>query len=131
MDDRQAIARSIQGKWADAFAGKEWATLTALYTDRPAFYGSTPELQTSRTGVRSYFEALPPTLSAARYGDPEITPLGSDCFAASGEVIFVNRRTDGEVELAFRMTQIFVQEQGTWRIAVHHASPRPGPLLPA
>ena len=130
MDDRQAIARSMQEAWAHAFANKQWAALAELYTARPAFYGSTPELHTSRRSVQTYFETLPPTLSAARYSSPEITAIGPDCFAASGEVIFINRGSNGDTELAFRMTQIFVQEAGAWRIAVHHASARPGPLLP-
>ena len=127
----QATARRLQDCWAQAFARKDWDQLVGMYTDRPAFWGSTPELHTDRAAVRAYFEALPPSLSAARYAAPHISPLGPDCFAASAEVVFVNRSKDGDAEMAFRMTQVFVRDGTDWRIAVHHASARPGPLLTA
>ena len=127
-DDVQAIARRLQQAWAQAFARKAWPELAALYTETPAFYGSAPELQTDRAGVRAYFEALPPSLTEARYAAAHVNQLGPDCFAASGDVVFVNRGRDGNAELAFRMTQVFVRNGEAWRIAVHHASARPGPL---
>ncbi len=130
MDDLRAIARQIQGDWAKAFARKDWPALVGLYTDRPAFYGSTPELHVTQAALRSYFEALPPSLLEAQYAEPEITPIKPGCFAASGDVVFVNRDRDGETGLAFRMTHVMVRDEGGWRIAVHHASARPGPLLP-
>ena len=128
-DDLQATAQRMQASWAQAFARKDWPGLAALYSETPAFYGSTPELQTDRSGVLAYFEALPPSLTEARYADPHVDRLGPDCFAASGDVVFVNRGRSGDVELAFRMTQVFLRDGEGWRIAVHHASPRPGPLL--
>jgi len=129
VDDLQAIAQRMQAAWAQAFARKDWVELAALYTETPAFYGSTPELQTDRAGVQAYFEALPLSLAEARYAVPQVNRLGPDCFAASGDVMFVNRGRGGDAELAFRMTQAFVRDDEAWRIALHHASARPAPLL--
>lgn len=124
-DDLQAVARGIQQAWAQAFARKAWPELAALYTEAPAFYGSTPTLQTDRAGVQAYFADLPPSLTGARYAVPHVDRLGPDCFAASGDVVFVN----GTADLPYRMTQVFVRDGEDWRIAVHHASPWPAPLL--
>ena len=128
-DNLQAVAQGMQAKWAEAFAGKDWPTLAALYVRTPMFYGSTPELHTDRADVQAYFETLPSSLCGARYSAPHVERLGPDCFAASGDVVFVNRAADRDAELAFRMTQVFVRIDEVWRIAVHHASARPGPLL--
>lgn len=129
VDDLQVIAQRMQAAWAHAFARKDWAGLAALYTETPAFYGSTPELQTDRAGVQAYFEALPPSLGEARYAVPQVNRLGPNCFAASSNVVFVNRGMGGDAELAFRMTQAFVRDGQAWRIALHHASAKPDPLL--
>ncbi len=128
-NDLQAIAQGVHAAWAEAFAGKEWSRLAALYVPRPMFFGSTPELHTERAGVQAYFETLPNSLAEARYAAPHVERLGPDCFAASGQVVFVNRGAAGDIELAFRMTQVFVRTGDAWRIAVHHASPKPRPLL--
>lgn len=123
------VARQMQGRWAEAFARKDWSGLAALYTERPAFYGSTPDLHTDQSAVLAYFKALPASLSEARYATPDLLSLGPECFAASGDVVFINCGPSGELPLAFRMTQVFVRDGSDWRIAVHHASARPGPLL--
>ncbi len=128
-DDLEAIAQRMQAAWSEAFARKDWPGLAALYTEAPAFYGSTPALQTGRAGVQAYFEALPPSLAGAHYARPHVGRLGPDCFAASGAVAFVNRGQGGDATLPFRMTQVFVRDGEAWRIAVHHASASPAPLL--
>lgn len=118
-------AHSVQSAWAAAFARSDWPALAALYAPEAQFWGSTATLYADRTGVLSYFEGLPAGFVAARYARPHILPLGPDVFAASGEVVFV-RMVDGqEHELPFRMTQVLRQTPEGWRIAVHHASPRP------
>lgn len=129
MTGEAAVVRDIQSRWAALFAAKDWAGLSGLYTEHPAFFGSTPELNGSRAAVRAYFETLPASLLAARFATPVVTPLGPDCLAASGPVVFVAAGATNQVELAFRMTQVLVREAGSWHIAVHHASASPGPLL--
>jgi ketosteroid isomerase-like protein len=48
--------------------------------------------------------------------------------AATGEVMFYREEADGTVtDLPFRMTHVLVREEDGWKIATHHASPRPRP----
>ena len=118
-------AHSLQSAWAAAFARNDWPALAGLYAPEVQFWGSTAPFYTSRTGVLSYFESLPPGFTAARYACPHVLPLGPGLFAASGEVIFVRTIDGQEHELPFRMTQVLRHTPEGWRIAVHHASPRP------
>lgn len=120
------VAQSIQLAWATAFARADWSAIAALYTPETAFYGSTPELHTSPAGVLSYFENLPPIFIAARYMPPHVLPLGPGLIAASGDVVFVVRVDGREQGRAYRISQVFRHTPDGWRIAVHHASPRPG-----
>ena len=119
------VAFAIQAKWAAAFARADWPAVAALYAPETAFYGSTATLRTDQAGVLSYFEALPPVFVAARYAAPHILPLGPEMFAASGAVVFVVRVEGQEQERPYRMTQVFRRTPDGWRIALHHASPRP------
>ena len=120
------VARSMQGEWAAAFARSDWAAIAALYAPDVSFYGSTPVLHTDAPGVLSYFEGLPPGFYAARYAVPDILPLGPELFAASGTVVFVIQVDGQETEHPYRMSQVFRRTPDGWRIALHHASPRPG-----
>ena len=115
----------MQAAWADAFARADWNALVALYAPEAAFYGSTPTLHTDPAGILSYFESLPPGFVAAHYGPPHILPLGPELFAASGSVVFVVRVDGHEEERTYRMSQVFKHTLDGWRIALHHASPRP------
>ncbi len=119
------VAQSMQAAWAAAFARADWAAIAALYAPETAFYGSTPALHTDPAGVQSYFEGLVPVFVAARYAPPHILPLGPGLFAASGTVAFVVRVDGQEQERAYRISQVFRHTPDGWRIALHHASPRP------
>ena len=125
VTELQEVARSMQERWAEAFARGDWAAVAALYAPETAFYGSTAALHTDPAGVRSYFEALPTVMVAARYATPHILPLSPDLFAASGEVVFVVRVDGLEEERPYRMSHVFRRTEAGWRIALHHASPRP------
>ena len=119
------VAQTMQAAWADAFARADWNALVALYAPEAAFYGSTPTLHTDPAGILLYFEGLPLGFVAAHYAPPHILPLGPELFAASGSVVFVVRVDGHEEERTYRMSQVFKHTLDGWRIALHHASPRP------
>ena len=119
------VAQAMQAAWAAAFARADWPSLAALYAPDVAFYGSTPALHTDQAGVLSYFQGLRGDFVAARYATPHITRLGPELFAASGTVVFVVRVAAQEQERPYRMSQVFQRAPAGWRIALHHASPRP------
>ncbi len=127
MDDatRLAVAVAAQAAWTAAFAARDVAALADLYAPRVQFWGSTATLYLSREGVAAYFVALPPGYRRSIFAPPDVLAIGPDAFSASGTVIFVREDAEGEVELAFRMTQVFARAGGRWTIVVHHASAVP------
>ena len=111
--------------WADAFARRDSNQLAALYSRKAAFYGSVPQLYRGREGVRQYFTTLSPGYRSARFAEPSITVLTPTAFAASGPVEFTVQEGGVERIVAYRMTHVLALQDGTWLIAVHHASPVP------
>ncbi len=116
---------AMQREWKSAFERRDWDALAALYAPRTAFYGSTATFYATPAGVRRYFELLPPSYFRADYAVPDVMRLADDVIAATGEVMFFTRDDAGVAEHSYRMTHVLCREQGEWRIATHHASPRP------
>ena len=126
MDEMMQAAVAMTRAWKAAFEARDLDRLTALYAPRTAFYGSTAAFYDTPAGVRTYFELLPPAYRGADFATPHIVQLGPDAFAATGEVTF--HRDDGAdamTALPFRITHVLVRDGGAWKIATHHASPRP------
>lgn len=124
-EDWTAAAVAVQRDWKEAFEARDLVRLSALYTDETAFYGSTAEFHTTPTGVRTYFEVLPPSYTRADYAVPHIVRLAPDAMAATGEVMFYTEQDGVVTPRPFRMTHVLVRSGGSWKIATHHASPRP------
>lgn len=121
--DHLSIAVKMQQQWTDAFAARDLLRLVSLYASKTAFWGSTNDLYRDRDGVRKYFLKLPPSYKNSRFQEPHIVALGEDAFAASGSVVFTRVDEGKDVELHYRMTHVFIKEDGAWKIATHHASP--------
>ena len=119
-------AVAVQKAWTKAFEARDLAALSGLYAEDTAFYGSTAEFYATPAGVRTYFEILPPSYKRCDYAAPHVVRLGDNAMAATGEVMFYREEADGTVTgLPFRMTHVLVRQGGEWKIATHHASPRP------
>lgn len=128
MNDRPVdteAAVDVQRAWAEAFAVRDLDRLISLYADQTAFYGSTAAFYTTREGVRTYFELLPERFTAAEYQIPHIVRLSDDAVAATGEVTFYSTEGGKTAAIPYRMTHVLVRRDGMWKIATHHASPRP------
>ena len=120
-----AAVVALQGVWKAAFDSRRFDDLAALYAKDTAFCGSTRTLYETPAGVREYFRALPANVVRADFAGPHIVRLGEDALAATGEVTFY-ALDDGKLsERPYRMTHVLVREDGQWKIATHHASPRP------
>jgi uncharacterized protein (TIGR02246 family) len=125
-DEWVEAAVAVQQAWTRAFEARDLCALSALYAEETAFYGSTAALYTTPAGVRTYFEILPLSYKRSDYAVPYVVWLGEDAMAATGEVTFYREETDGTMTaLPFRMTHVLVRRDGGWKIATHHASPRP------
>jgi uncharacterized protein (TIGR02246 family) len=119
-------AVAVQKAWTRAFEARDLTALSGLYAEDTAFYGSTAAFYSTPAGVRTYFEILPLSYKRSDYKVPHVVRLGEDAMAATGEVTFYREEADGTVtELPFRMTHVLVRQGGDWKIATHHASPRP------
>lgn len=124
-EDWTAIAVNVQRAWKEAFEARDLARLSGLYSDQTAFYGSTAEFYTTPEGVRTYFELLPACYTRSDYAVPHIVRLGPDAMAATGEVMFYTEENGVVTECPFRMTHVLIRSGSDWKIATHHASPRP------
>jgi uncharacterized protein (TIGR02246 family) len=125
-DEWVDAAVALQQAWTRAFEARDLVALSGLYAEETQFYGSTATFYTSPAGVRTYFEILPPSYKRSKYAVPHIVRLSDDAMAATGEVMFYREEADGTVtELPFRMTHVLVRQGDDWKIATHHASPRP------
>jgi ketosteroid isomerase-like protein len=115
-----AIAAALQ-KWSDAFAKKDWDSMTSLYSKDALFYGSTPPLYRGLDGVKAYFNALPPMVGATvAFKDMAVVPIGSDLINIAGIATFTV--PGAPAPFVFRITQSYVNEGGTWKIVSHHVS---------
>lgn len=113
------IAQELS-RWSDAFARNDWNALTQLYSRHALLFGSAPQLYHGE-GIKSYFNALPPLSGAkASFSGVKVVPIGSTLINVAGIVSFsVPSRPDN---LAFRITLVYVIEDGAWKIVSHHVS---------
>ena len=120
-EDVAAVERS----WSEAFARNDWGALAALYTEDATLYGTKPELSAGRDAVRAYYDGLPKgVFKGARFDAQVVRQVTADVLTASGPVTFEREVGGQKSELAFRITLVLVRQDGNWRIAAHHASPR-------
>lgn len=124
-DDWVDAAVAVQKDWTEAFKSRDFDRLAALYADDTAFYGSTRAFYKTPKGVREYFDVLPKHFVDSDYAVPHVVRLGADAMAATGEVMFYTNENGQRTERPFRMTHVLVRKGGKWKIATHHASPRP------
>jgi ketosteroid isomerase-like protein len=107
-------------KWSDAFARNDWNALIQLYSRNALLFGSAPQLYHGE-GIKSYFNALPPLSGAkASFSGVKVVPIGSNLINVAGLVSFsVPTRPE---DLSFRITLVYVIEEGAWKIISHHVS---------
>ena len=126
-DGLKEAAMAVQQQWTDAFRARDFDRLVALYAADTQFLGSTQAFHTTPEGVREYFRVLPSYFVDCDYAIPNVIALGEDALTATGDVIFYTTENGPgtRTERPFRMTHVLVRQAGQWKIATHHASPRP------
>ena len=107
-----------------AFGERDVEGLVDLYAEECFLFGSKPALSSGRSGVRAYFGALPDEFRGAEFGAQSARKLGPTVIVSAGFVAF---SIVDAASLAYRISLTFVQADGDWKIASHHASPVPGP----
>src|ERR1700759_5101877 len=115
------VVAGALAKWSDAFARKDWDAMTPVYSKDALFYGSTPPLYKGVDGVKAYFKALPPMVGAtAAFKDLAVVPVGANLINMAGTAVFTIPAAPAPA--VFRITQVFVNEDGAWKIVSHHVS---------
>jgi uncharacterized protein (TIGR02246 family) len=113
---------ALLAEWIAAFNAHDLDRHMKLYTEDAILFGSVDELQKGREKISSYFGGRPPTMRVASYPMPEVREVTPDVVVTGGHVDFA----DGDKPSPYRMTWVLVRQDGNWRIAQHHGSPRFG-----
>lgn len=116
--------------WAAAFNASDIDKIIAAYTPQASVHGTmATSLAVGPDALRAYFG--PPArrrnqVKLAEHGAEAVTVLGDDQVVAVGFYEFSGTRPDGQAFTApARYTFVLIRQDGTWRIAHHHSSPRP------
>jgi uncharacterized protein (TIGR02246 family) len=107
-------------KWIEAFNSHDLDTHAALYTEDAMLFGSIPELVVGRAAIKAYFGGRGPNVHVAHYPFPDVVTIRDDVAATAAHVDFA----DGDTPMPYRVTWMLVKQDGHWRIAQHHGSPR-------
>ena len=120
--DRMGEIESLHARWIEAFNSRDLGAHMALYAEDATLFGSVDELQIGRERIRAYFSRRPPGVRVVSYPLPLVREIGPDVVVTAGHVDFA----DGDDAMPYRMTWLLVRQNGEWRIAQHHGSPRTG-----
>ena len=113
---------SLHAQWVEAFNSHDLDRHMELYTEDANLFGSVDELQVGRDAIRAYFGRRPPGIRVKSYPFPLVRQVTADVALTAGHVDFA----DGDEPSPYRMTWALVRQDGNWRIAQHHGSPRRG-----
>lgn len=111
---------SLHEQWIAAFNAHDLDRHVALYTEDAMLFGAVPELKIGHDGIRAYFADRGPNVHVAKYPFPRVVMLRDDVAATAAHVDFA----DGDDLMPYRVTWMLVRQNGDWKIAQHHGSPR-------
>lgn len=119
------IVADIQAKWAAAFAKRDAAALSSLYSRQGFLFGSNPNLYRGQDGAKAYFSGLPRWQSqSVTFTDIVTEATGADVVSMAGTANFLFDKD----ALTVKITWVIVREDGGWKILSHHVSSK-APLL--
>lgn len=113
---------SLIAAWIEAFNAHDLERHMALYTPDAVLFGAVDALQDGREAIRAYFGGRGPEVRVRAYPEPQIRHVAVGVAVTAGPVDFA----DGDTPMPYRLTWTVVREDGNWRIAQHHGSPRRG-----
>lgn len=111
---------SLHEQWIVAFNPHDLDRHIALYTEDAMLFGAVPELKIGQNGIRDYFGNRGPNVHVAHYPFPRVVMLTDHVAATAAHVDFA----DGDELMPYRVTWMLVKQNGNWKIAQHHGSPR-------
>jgi uncharacterized protein (TIGR02246 family) len=111
---------SLIAAWTEAFNAHDLDRHMALYTADAMLFGAVDELHDGRDSIRRYFGGRGPGVRVASYPPPLVRHIGQDFAITAGPVDFA----DGVEPMPYRLSWALVRQDGNWKIAQHHGSPR-------
>jgi hypothetical protein len=118
------IVTALQQRWIAAFNQRDVEGLVALYSDESCLFGGKPDLSINRSGIRTYFNALPPVRLRAEFGEQTVVRLAPTVIMSAGFMTFQRLDTDPPAAPTPFGTTLTVVDTGAARkIASRHASP--------
>jgi uncharacterized protein (TIGR02246 family) len=121
MTDTPTV-ESLHAAWVAAFNSHDLDRHMACYTTDATLFGSVDDLQIGIDAIRAYFSKVPDQVWVKAYKMPRVSQISPEVAVTAGHVDFAN----GEEPMPYRMTWVLVRQNGNWRIAQHHGSPRRG-----
>lgn len=115
-----STVEGLLAAWIEAFNSHDLDRHMSLYTEDAVLFGSVAELQIGRDTIRRYFSKRGPGVHVVSYPMPLVRHLSDGIAITAGHVDFA----DGDTPMPYRMTWVLVRQNGGWRIAQHHGSPR-------
>ena len=119
MADTPTI-EALHKRWIEVFNSHDLDAHVALYTEDAMMFGAIPELVIGRDAIKTYFGGRGPKVHVAKYPFPRVVMLRDDVAATATHVDFA----DGDTPMPYRLTWMLIKQDGNWRIAQHHGSPR-------
>ncbi len=113
---------SLIAAWIDAFNAHDLQRHMTLYTADAMLFGAVDELQDGREAIRRYFGGRGPGVRVAAYPPPLVRHIGDAVAITAGHVDFA----DDAERMPYRLSWVLVRQDGNWKIAQHHGSPRRG-----
>jgi uncharacterized protein (TIGR02246 family) len=118
------IVSALQQRWIAAFNRRDVEGLVVLYSEESCLFGGKPDLSINRSGIRTYFNALPPVRLRAEFGEQTVVRLAPTVIMSAGFMTFQRLDTDPPAApTPFRIMLTVVDTGAAWKIASHHASP--------
>jgi len=111
---------ALHKRWIEVFNSHNLIEHASLYTEDAMLFGSIPELVIGREAIKAYFGGRGPKVHVANYPFPRVVMINDDVAATAAHVDFA----DGDTPMPYRVTWMLVKNDGNWRIAQHHGSPR-------
>ena len=121
------IVSGIIKRWSASFNKLDAKALASLYSKNAFFFGSNPTLYRGHEGVAAYFNALPRWSSpTVQFTDVRTAQVNPDLINFAGTASFLIE--EGAPPLSVKISWVIAREDGNWKIASHHVSPK-APLI--
>jgi uncharacterized protein (TIGR02246 family) len=121
------IVSGIIKRWSASFNKLDAKALASLYSKNAFFFGSNPTLYRGHEGVAAYFNALPRWSSpTVQFTDVRTAQVNPDLINFAGTASFLI--DEGAPPLSVKISWVIAREDGNWKIASHHVSPK-APLI--